>query len=141
MSWYPYNDPDCFFLDMVSLNISSIYSIINETCTAAVGWWNRGVVNGAAGAAAAAPIIWLVVVIQKWRTFRRPKHIFSLYLWMQFELILAWQITSGSWGHRPMIFMPKMLYFLIFCSLRSIFTFKQNFNKNVAKNLLKYNNL
>jgi len=26
---------------------------------------NRGVDNGAAGAAAAAPIIWLVVVIQK----------------------------------------------------------------------------
>jgi len=36
----------------------------------------RGVDNGAAGAAAAAPIIWLVVVIQKGRTFRRPKHIF-----------------------------------------------------------------
>jgi len=36
----------------------------------------RGVDNGAAGAAAAAPIIWLVVVIQKWRTFRRTKQIF-----------------------------------------------------------------
>jgi len=36
----------------------------------------RGVDNGAAGAAAAAPIIWLVVVIQKWQTFRRPKQIF-----------------------------------------------------------------
>ena len=35
----------------------------------------RGVDNGAAGAAAAAPIIWLVVVIQKWRAFRRPTHI------------------------------------------------------------------
>jgi len=33
----------------------------------------RGVDNGAAGAATAAPIIWLVVVIQKWRTFRRRK--------------------------------------------------------------------
>ena len=36
----------------------------------------RGVDNGAAGAAAAAPLIWLVVVIQKWRTFRRPKQFF-----------------------------------------------------------------
>jgi len=32
---------------------------------------------------------------------------------MQFELFLARQITSWSWGHGPMIFMPKMLYFLI----------------------------
>jgi len=29
------------------------------------GYEHRGVDNGAAGAAAAAPIIWLVVVIQK----------------------------------------------------------------------------
>jgi len=28
-------------------------------------WHDRGVDNGAAGAVAAAPIIWLVVVIQK----------------------------------------------------------------------------
>jgi len=33
---------------------------------------HMGVDNGAAGAAAAAPIIWLDVVIQKWRAFRRP---------------------------------------------------------------------
>jgi len=57
---------------------------------------------------------------------------------MQLELILAWQITSGSRGHGPMIFMPQKLYFLsFFRSRRSIFNFKQKFNKNVAKNLLK----
>jgi len=44
--------------------------------------------------------------------FSPPKTNFSLPLWMQFELILAWQ--SGSRGHGPMIFMPQMLYFLIF---------------------------
>jgi len=38
-------------------------------------WICRGVDNGAAGAATAAPIIWLVAVIQKWRGFRRPTHI------------------------------------------------------------------
>jgi len=36
----------------------------------------RGVNNGATGAAAAAPLIWLVVIIQKWRTFRRPTHFY-----------------------------------------------------------------
>jgi len=39
---------------------------------------------------------------------------------MQFELILARQITSWSRGHGPMIFMPQMLYFLFFCSLASL---------------------
>jgi len=56
---------------------------------------------------------------------------------MQFELILARQIPSGSRGHVPMIFMPKMLYILIV----SVDILKHFFNKNVAKNLLKYNNL
>ena len=41
-----------------------------------------------------------------------------------------------------MIFMPKHATFPNFLgSLRSIFIIKQNFNKNVAKTLLKYNNL
>jgi len=35
-------------------------------------YFSRGVDNGSAGAAAAALIIWLDVVIQKWRAFRRP---------------------------------------------------------------------
>jgi len=96
----------------------------------------RGVDNRAAGAAAAAPIIWLVVVIQKWRTFRRPK--LSLPLWIQFEIILAWQITSGSMGHGPMIFMPKILYILIFCSLRSIFHFIKKKIRMWLKTSLKY---
>ena len=60
------------------------------------------------------------------------------------ELILAWQITSGSRGHGPMTFRPKTLYFLFFFrSLRSIFNFKQKFNKNAAYktflNKLTYN--
>jgi len=59
---------------------------------------------------------------------------------MQFELILAWQITSEM--PRTYDFMPKVLYYLIcFRSLRSIFNFNQNLNKNVAENLRKYNNL
>jgi len=33
---------------------------------------------------------------------------------LQFELILAWQITSGSRGRGPMIFMPQMLNLLFF---------------------------
>ena len=35
-----------------------------------------GIDNGATGAAAAALIIWLVVVIQKWRAFRCPPKIY-----------------------------------------------------------------
>ena len=77
--------------------------------------WPRGIDNGAAGAATVAQIIWLVVVvIQKWRTFSPPQTKFSLPLWMKFELIIAWQITSGVRGHGLMIFMPKLLYFLIY---------------------------
>ena len=38
---------------------------------------------------------------------------------LQFELILALQITSGSRGRGPMIFMPQMLNFLMF-SLASL---------------------
>jgi len=36
-----------------------------------------GVDNRAVGAAAAAQLIWLVVFLQKWRAFRRPKNIIS----------------------------------------------------------------
>ena len=48
----------------------------------------RGVDNGAAGEAAAAPIIWQVVVIQKWRTFRRPPNNFFAFMnaiWVSFS--------------------------------------------------------
>ena len=49
--------------------------------------YHRGVDNEAAGAAAAAPIIWLVVVLQKWWTFRFPKQFFPLMnaIWVNFS--------------------------------------------------------
>jgi len=71
--------------------------------------------------------------------FSPPQTIFSLSLWMQFELILAWQITSE--GPRTYDFYAQNAILPhCFRSLRSIFNFNQNVNKNVAKNLLKYNN-
>ena len=103
----------------------------------------RGVDNGAAGAAAAAPIIWLVVVIQKWRAVCRPKTFFSLLLWMQFELILAWQITSRSRDHGPMIFMPQMLNFLFFFARFARYfilnTIKKGMRLKPPKNTITYN--
>ena len=66
------------------------YCIINELNTNYICEFTlRGVDNGAAGATAAAPIIWLVVVIQKWQTFRRQNKFFFAFMnaiWVNFNV-------------------------------------------------------
>jgi len=52
------------------------YETFGEDCLSNI----VGVDNGAAGAAAAAPIIWLVVVLQKLRTFRRSNTFFFAFM-------------------------------------------------------------
>jgi len=60
---------------------------------------------------------------------------------MQFELILARQITCGSWGPGPMIFYAHNAIFPLFFIRFARYFFKQTFNKNVPKTLIKHNNL
>ena len=90
--------------------------------------YNRGVDNGAAGAAAAAPTIWLDVVIQKWRSFRRPTQILpctfskrlrrSAQTWSQQISQKCFINTGWESGNCPLII---LLFCVIIALIISVF--------------------